>query len=113
MQEHPWRFEGLTAALVGRDEIVDDYRRMFAGREDMVFTIKEIHRTADPDCIIVEFNGRSRVTETGGIYDQNYIAVFRLRDGKIWLNKFHFNPLVTKRAFDGVLIGAGISKQDA
>lgn len=112
VQEHPFGFDGLTAALTGRDEVVADYRRMFANRSDMVFTIYDAHQTTDPDCVIIEARGVSRVNETGKIYDNRYVALFRLRDGRIALNRFYFNPLVTLDTFKGVLIGPGLSKQD-
>jgi uncharacterized protein len=111
VQEHPFGFEGLTPALTGKKEILDDYRRMFRNRSDHIFTIYDVHQTLDPDCLIVEARGVSKIGETGGIYDNRYIALFRLRDGKLALNRFYFNPIISQAAFKGVLIGAGISKQ--
>jgi len=40
-----------------------------------------------------------------------YIALFRLKNGKIALNHFYFNPIANQKAFAGVLLGDGISKQ--
>lgn len=111
VQEHPFPFPGLSNAMVGRDEIVDDYRRMFANRSDHVFLVAGVHRTEDPDVVIIETRGTSLVGETGKTYDQRYIALFRLRDGKIALNRFYCNPLISQEAFAGVLIGEGISVQ--
>jgi uncharacterized protein len=111
VQEHPFGFEGLTPALVGKKELLDDFHRMFRNRSDHVFTIYNVHQTLDPDCLVVEARGVSKVGETDGVYDNRYIALFRLRDGKIALNRFYFNPIITQAAFKGVLIGAGISKQ--
>jgi ketosteroid isomerase-like protein len=59
----------------------------------------------------VEARGVSKVGETGGTYDNRYVALFRLREGKIVLNRFYFNPIIAQAAFKGVLIGEGISKQ--
>jgi len=111
VQEHVFRFDGLTPALIGRAEIEADYRRMFKNRSGHVFTISALHRTADSDVLIVEARGVSRVGETGTIYDNLYVHVFTLRDGKIANLRFYTNPLVTKKAFDGVLIGKGLSTQ--
>jgi ketosteroid isomerase-like protein len=111
VQEHPFGFEGLAPALTGREEILDDYRRMFRNRSDHIFTVYQVHKTLDPDCLIVEARGVSKVGETGDVYDNRYVALFRLRSGKIALNRFYFNPIVTQAAFKGVLIGNGISKQ--
>jgi len=111
VQEHVFRFDGLTPALIGRAEIEADYRRMFKNRSGHVFTISALHRTADSDVLIVEARGVSRVGETGTIYDNLYVHVFTLHDGKIANLRFYTNPLVTKKAFDGVLIGKGLSTQ--
>lgn len=111
VQEHPFGFEGLAPALTGREEILDDYRRMFRNRRDLEFTVYQVHRTLDPDCLIVEARGVSKVGETGGTYDNRYVALFRLREGTIVLNRFYFNPIIARAAFKGVLIGEGISKQ--
>lgn len=71
------------------------------------FVIHALHRTADPDCIIVEAGGRSEVPETGRIYDQRYVMIFRLREGRIAAIREYFNPLVFQKAFDGFLVGDG------
>jgi uncharacterized protein len=103
VHEIPFRVEGVVPALIGRKQIVEDYRRMFRNRRDMVFTIKSLHQSTDPDCIIVEFRGVSFVTETGALYDQNYIGVFHLKGGKICLMRIYCDPLVSERALSGMM----------
>lgn len=106
-QENPFMpaAEGLAAGFDGRERIVFHYRTALQNRRDLVFDIHAIHETEDPDCVIVEVAGRSEVPETGRIYDQRYIWLFRYRDGQIVLMREYFNPLVFEAAFDGFLVG--------
>jgi len=103
IHEHPWRTETMPPAIVGRKQITDSYRNMFANRKDMVFTINGLHQTANPDCIVVEFNGRSLVGETGNIYEQNYVGFFHLRDGKIDHLRLYFDPSISQRALAKIM----------
>lgn len=87
----------------GKETLLAYYNKAIPGRRDHVFEIEQLHRTADPDIIIVEARGCSTVSETGRLYDQRYVFVFHLRDGKIVLNREHFNPLVWRDAFAGFI----------
>jgi ketosteroid isomerase-like protein len=69
-------------SLSGPDEIVADYRKMLANRRDLEFTVQEIFDDSKGH-VVVEFSGRSIVGETGGLYEQVYIAVFEIRGGRI------------------------------
>jgi uncharacterized protein len=97
--------EGLESAWHGKETILSYYNKAIPGRRDHVFEIDHFHRTEDADVIIVEARGRSIVSETGRLYDQRYVFIFRLRDGLIVLNREHFNPIVFQRAFDGFIVG--------
>ena len=105
VQEIPFVPEGfgefVTSAFNGRDEIMAHYRAAFANRRDHVFVIDDIHRTDDPDCIIVEAHARSLVGETGRVYENRYVCVFRLREGKLALLREYVNPLQFMKAFGG------------
>jgi ketosteroid isomerase-like protein len=113
IQEHMFLFDGLTPALIGRDEIVGDYQRVLKNRSDLVFHIEEVHQTLDPDCLIVEAFGKSVMGETGHVYDQRYLMVFQLSGNRIAMNRIYFDPLITQAAFAGVLIGRDISPQNS
>lgn len=106
-QENPFmpEAEGVDESFEGRERILFHYRTALQNRRGLVFDILAIHETADPDCTIVEVAGKSEVPETGRIYDQRYIWLFRYRDGKIAVMREYFNPLVFEAAFDGFLVG--------
>lgn len=96
VHEVPFHVAG-PMEIVGRENIVEAYRRILANRRDLVFTINALHRTDDPNCMIVEFRGVSIVGETGDVYDQTYIGVFRLRRGEIFLLRLYTDPLVSQK----------------
>ena len=105
VQEIPFVPEGfgkfVTSKFDGRDKIMAHYRAAFANRRDHVFVIDAIHRTDDRDCIIVEAHARSLVGETGRVYENSYVCLFRLREGKLALLREYVNPLQFMKAFGG------------
>jgi uncharacterized protein len=112
VQEMPFAVgvAGLEPAWRGKKAILTRYNKSIPGRRDHVFHIDRLHQTIDPDVIIVEARGKSTISENGRVYDQRYVFIFRLRDGKIVLNREHFNPIIFQKAFDGFLVGEGASE---
>jgi uncharacterized protein len=102
--------EGLEPSWRGKQTILSHYNRSIPGRRDHVFHIDRLHQTKDPNIIIVEARGKSTISENGRVYDQRYVFIFHLRDGKIVLNREHFNPIVFQKAFDGFTVGKGAQK---
>jgi len=68
---------------------------------DHVFWIDETYRTDKPGCLIVEAHARSLVGETGKVYENSYVCIFRVRDGKLAGLKEYVNPLAFMKAFQG------------
>lgn len=103
----------LEPAWHGKEKLLSYYRKSIPNRRDHVFTIEKLHRTTDPDVIIVEAVGKSIVGDTGRPYDQQYVFIFRLRDGKIVLNREHFNPLIWQKAFEGSSVAVPVDLSTA
>jgi len=105
VQEIPFPPEGfgafVTPVFDGRDAIMAHYRAAFANRRDHVFTIEAVHGTDDADCIVVEATAQSLVGETGRIYCNRYVCVFRLVDGRIAMLREYVDPLAFAAAFSG------------
>ena len=105
VQSVPFTPEGLgrvvPSAFHGREAILEHYQLVARNRREHVFWIDAIHHTLDPACIIVEAHARSIIGETGAVYENNYVCVFRIRDGKIAELKEYANPLPVMRAFRG------------
>jgi ketosteroid isomerase-like protein len=103
VQRIPFPPEGLgdfaPTLFDGRDAIMAHYRAAFANRRDHVFWIDHIHATRDPGIVIVEAHARSILGETGAVYENAYICVFVIRDGRIAELREYANPLPAMRVF--------------
>jgi ketosteroid isomerase-like protein len=99
--------EGLSQTFKGREYIVYHYKTALEKRKGPDFRLYGLHQTTDPDVIIAEAGGVSQVPETGRVYDQRYVMIFNLKDGRILSTREYFNPLVFQNAFDGFLVGEG------
>lgn len=101
IQEIPFAPElpGFEAVWKGKERILSYYNKAMPGRRDHVFWIYDVHQTTDPDVIIVEASAHSHVIANGRDYDQKYVFIFKLRDGKILLDREYVNPLAFMKAF--------------
>ena len=52
-----------------------------------------IYRTTEPDTVIAEVHNFGHVKETGARFDISYIAVTKVRDGRIALFRDYWSPL--------------------
>lgn len=86
----PKRVEGKAAAL----PYLSAAFKIFT----MQLTITEVHQCVDPDELVVEFVSAGRVATTGRRYSNQYISIFRFRDGKICSQREFFNPVVAAKA---------------
>ena len=80
----PKRVEGKPAALAYLTEVFKTFR--------LRLTITEVHRCLDPDELVVEFVSDGVVGTTGKSYANQYINVFKFRDGEICFQREFFNP---------------------
>ncbi|WP_191413595.1 cytochrome P450 [Salinibacterium sp. ZJ450] len=76
---------------IGADAIAEDYRQMLGNRRDLQFTVHEVI-VGDSNRVVLEYSGRSIVGETGGVYEQDYIAVFEIEDHRIKLMRLYADP---------------------
>ena len=61
-----------------------------------------VHPCADGEVVVVEFSATGRGNATGAPYDQRYVSVVRVRDGRIVHYRDYWNPLVAIVATGGV-----------
>ncbi|MEV5706538.1 nuclear transport factor 2 family protein [Actinoallomurus sp. NPDC052274] len=84
--EMPFAVDGFPARLEGRETI-----REFSARADRMpveitdLRTVQIHRTSDPEVVIIELVTAARLTTTGETFEVPCIQVFRIRDGRIVL----------------------------
>jgi len=97
--EFPYAAEGRPRRLEGRAEILE-YMRAAGGR----FTIDAVdhlvlHEGRDDTRLVVEMAIRGHVLASGAPYDQQYVSVFAVADGRLQHYREYWNPLVGQAAF--------------
>ncbi|RII08748.1 putative PhzA/B-like protein [Streptomyces sp. YIM 130001] len=93
LMEFPFAPDGWPRRLEGR-EAVGAYMRDYPDHIDLHdFPELQVHRTTDPETIVVEMRGVGRLVETGRPFDVNYIVVVTVRDGRITSCRDYWNPL--------------------
>ncbi|MEU8587641.1 nuclear transport factor 2 family protein [Streptomyces sp. NPDC048664] len=91
--EFPFAPPGWPGRLEGRAAIAD-YMRDYPDHIDLHdFPDLSIHRTTDPETIVVEMRAVGRLVRTGGPFEMTYIAVVTVRDGRFTAYRDYWNPL--------------------
>lgn len=86
----PTRFDGSEAIFKQYNGLTENFGKMEFPRS--------IYATEDPDFFFVKFQGKIEI-KAGGTYENDYLATFRLKDGKIIEYTEYFNPIVMAKAF--------------
>ena len=89
--------EGFPKVLDGRDAIYKQYSGLPQNFGEMRFP-RTIYGTEDPNVFFVTFRGEIEI-KAGGKYENDYIGIFKLRDGLIYEYTEYFNPIVMAKAF--------------
>ncbi|MGV9454524.1 nuclear transport factor 2 family protein [Streptomyces sp. NPDC003635] len=104
VMEFPFAPPGWPTRLEGRAAVAA-YMRDYPDHIDLhEFPDLRIHRTADPDTLVVEMRGVGRLVETGAPFDMTYIAVVTVKDGRFTSYRDYWNPLAVQQpglAFTG------------
>jgi ketosteroid isomerase-like protein len=86
----------------GRDEIVARMRPSLERMNGLRFFDFDIRPMAEAGCYVAEFKGSAVISTTGLPYDQIYIALFRIRDGRVVQFREYMDPLVLGLALQRV-----------
>ena len=96
--EFPFAAPGSPERLDGREEV----RRYMAGFPQMVdyreFPSVAVHRTLDPEVIVVEFGARGRIVRSGKPFEMRYVAVITAREGRIVSYRDYWSPIMAAAA---------------
>ena len=99
--EYPFAPPGLNTPLKGQDAIIANFQRIRKLlRIDSVTNVSQIE-VSDPNTVILEFYGRGEGVVTGEAYEQRYVSIIRLHDGRITHYKDYWNPIAVLRAVKG------------
>jgi len=103
VQEMPFAPDGFPSRLDGKEDVRRQYGGLPEAYEGMRFP-RQLHPTTDPAVVIAEYEG-SIALRAGGRYDNRYIGVFEVRDGRLRRFVEYFNPEVLAAAFGGEQLG--------
>ncbi|MGP3998807.1 nuclear transport factor 2 family protein [Streptomyces sp. 8N706] len=94
--EFPFAPQGWPERLEGKEAIAA-YMRHYPDHIDLYdFPDVRIHRTTEPETIVVEMRGVGRMVETDGPFDMSYIAVVAVQDGRFTSYRDYWNPLAVQ-----------------
>jgi ketosteroid isomerase-like protein len=97
--EFPYAPEGLPRRLDGRNRLAAHLAQLGPLLEFDSFELDASHVCGN--VVVLEFTCRGRGVRTGAAYDQTYISVVTLRNGRIACYRDYWNPLVVLAALGG------------
>lgn len=99
--EFPFAPDGYPRRLEGR-AAVTDYLRDYTDHVDMrAITGRTVHRTADPEVVVIEFEVDGIAVRTRRPYRMRYICVITVRGGEIAGYRDYWSPLAAAEALGG------------
>ena len=93
---------GTPVRIEGRPAILEFARRAMSSLlrlED--FDVTALHRTQDPEVVVVEMRSRGTVATTGRSFSVTSVQILRIRDGLITLFRDYADPRVVAEVMDG------------
>jgi len=102
---------GRSTRLEGKAAI-DEY---FGGASpvflELAFRDVRVHVSTEPGLVVAEAHGSARIATTGKAYEQDYVMVLEVKEGKIARYREYWNPLPAIDALGGLggLAKLGIS----
>jgi ketosteroid isomerase-like protein len=112
VMEFPYARPGMPTRVEGRAAVLAHLIKVGEGVSVDSADNLVVHETADPEVVILEFDGHGRSAKTGEPYEQRYISVIRARGGKIIHFKDYWNPIqglkaqLGSAAVDAFILGA-------
>jgi uncharacterized protein len=101
VMEFPYARPGMRTWIQGRKAVVSYLMTVGEGVSIEAVDNVVVHDTADPEVVIVEFDGHGRALKVGEPYEQRYISVIRARGGKLVHYKDYWNPIQGLKAQRG------------
>lgn len=99
--EFPFAPGGYPERLEGRAAVAG-YLRDYTDHVDLrAITSRTVHRTADPEVVVVEFEVDGIAVRTGRPYRMRYISVITVRGGEITGYRDYWSPVAAAEALGG------------
>ncbi|WP_430817422.1 nuclear transport factor 2 family protein [Carboxylicivirga sp. RSCT41] len=97
---NPYSSGLFSEGTSGKDGIRQYWAPVFPNFEKMEFPIEEIYAMEDPTMTFVKFEGRIKLKNDAGWYNNDYYATFKFNEeGKITEYVEIFNPITAARGF--------------
>lgn len=110
--EFPYAPDGLPTRLVGHKALSGHLAKISPLLDFGLLHLDAVHPSGET--VVFEFHCRGRGKNTGLPYDQTYISVVTLRDGKIARYRDYWNPMIVLSALGGaVAAAAAFTKEEA
>lgn len=93
VMEFPYARPGMKPRIAGRTAVIEYLATVIGSVSVDAVDNVIVHETADPEVVIIEFDGHGQALKVGEPYEQRYISVIRTRGGKIVHYKDYWNPI--------------------
>jgi ketosteroid isomerase-like protein len=98
--EFPYAPEGMPRRLDGREALARHFAQIGPLLEFGELSLGPVHDAGDT--VVFRFSCRGKGVRTGRPYDQDYVSVVQLRDGRIAHYLDYWNPLAVISALGGL-----------
>ena len=98
VQHMPFAPDNFPKILAGKAAIQRQYGGLPDAYESMQFIQRNIFPLLNPTMVVAQYHGVIK-QKSGEAYDNDYIGVFEMRDGKIASFSEYFNPLILMKSF--------------
>jgi len=96
--EFPFAPEGYARRIAGKAALTS-YLAEFPNHFRIDRVLRFIaHLAVDPATLVVEFSVEGSAVKTGRPYNQEYVGIITLREGKIATYRDYWNPIIALRA---------------
>ncbi len=99
-QVNPYASGLFPTGANGKQELHDYWAPVPGNFDGMEFPIEEIYAMEDPSLVYIKYNGKIKLKNDAGFYENQYYSTFRFdEEGKILEYAEIFNPITAARGF--------------
>lgn len=94
VQEMPFAPEGFPDRLEGKADVRRQYGGLPAMMRSLRYPVRDLQTLEDPAWVVAQYEGLHDFADGSGHYNQRYIGVWQIEDGRIRLFREFFDPKV-------------------
>jgi ketosteroid isomerase-like protein len=104
--EFPFAPPGMPASCSGHDAVMAAFRDGRASIAEITITPTKFYWCPHDSLLVIEANGRGRLMH-GTKYENAYVFLVGIHDGRVSLWREYFNSLIIQRALEAEAAAAG------